>query len=68
MATSKKDYEAVAKALRDNIPSKPDAQTIRYMRNVARELAVHFERTNPRFDRMRFMREAGFYIPDDAAD
>lgn len=63
MATSKKDYEAIAAIFADQTTADPTntnspEQTMRLV--LARQLATYFEQDNPRFDRSRFMRACNF--------
>ena len=51
--TTKKDYLAIAQAIKENMNAEHAPQLI------ALELANHFEKSNPRFDRKRFLKACG---------
>lgn len=54
MAT-KRDFEAVATALREFAAEAPSSYELQRTRSLAGDIASAFERMNPRFDRERFM-------------
>lgn len=63
MSMSKKDYEAIARAIKDARPFPSPRHEIAIandiINNVANNLAEECERANPRFDRARFLRACG---------
>lgn len=56
---TRKDYEAVARVIRFNYIGSNDESTKSDMRNIASELAIHFEQDNHRFDPQRFFEACG---------
>jgi len=55
MAMSKKDYEAVAKVIRDERGNWESGQVGLALSYVASALASTFAASNPRFDRAKFL-------------
>lgn len=58
MATSKKNYVAVAAAIRESV-RPATAETAGSIRELAARLANIFAADNPRFDRQRFLAACG---------
>lgn len=62
MAATRLDYQAASNAIRQALPTRgctsPEG---RYAacRSIAEQLAEHFARSNPKFDRELFLRNAG---------
>jgi hypothetical protein len=61
MSSTRRDFEAVATAIR-SVETMPDTRAAR--RGMALLLAEYFQRQNPRFDWDRFMRACGFDLAD----
>ena len=60
MAFSRKDFETVAEVLRDKMAGKSkNTDTVEMCESIADSLADVFAKSNPRFDRTRFMDACG---------
>jgi hypothetical protein len=65
MMMSRKDYEAIAEAIKSERENQwreaaPDSLPVLALRSMAQRVARVFEADNPRFDRGRFLRACGF--------
>jgi len=56
---TKKDYELIAAAIKDNREYDPMECYAEALDDVARSLATALQRDNPRFDRDRFLKACG---------
>lgn len=69
-AVTKKDFEAIAGAIKDAAMALPDADATGHdniqaqvMRSMAASIATSLATTNPKFDRARFLAACGVQRP-----